>query len=159
MSSEREHLPSPELFKCQLAPYLAGLQALMLPGCINFQSQIFALCFEVLCFRIPEFFPKMSASPQTSLLGRSARSPERLVQPCLKPGVDLVCPALCCGAALLLSSSARQGFPGLSQPYCPCRASLCRDRGHSLFCRCSRLSKFILNAVFESCLTSSLCFQ
>lgn len=58
---------APELFRCQLVTYLDGLQALMLPGCINFQSQVFALCFEVLSFRIPELFPKMSAPPQTDL--------------------------------------------------------------------------------------------
>lgn len=110
-SSEREHLPAPELFKCQLAPYLAGLQALMLPGCINFQSQVFTLCFEILSFRIPELLPKMSAPPQTSLLGRSARSAESLVQPCPEPGGNLDCPALGCAAALLLSSS------GLSWPF------------------------------------------
>lgn len=61
--------------------YLAGLQALVLPGCINFQSQVSALCFEVLSFRIPELFPKMPAPPQPSVAGRSARSAGRFVQP------------------------------------------------------------------------------
>lgn len=141
-----------ELFKCQLAPYLAGLQALVLPGYINSWSQIFALCFEVLPFRIPERFPKCQPRPrQTYLLGRSARSPERVVEPCRKPGVDFVCPAL--WAVLLMPSSVR-AFLDLLRV-----VSFCTHRGHSLFCRCSRLSIFILNTVFGSCLTSSLHFQ
>lgn len=54
----------------------------------------------VLRFYPSEFlnaFQKCQPRPrQTYLLGRSARSPERVVEPCRKPGVDFVCPALCC---------------------------------------------------------------
>lgn len=45
-------------------------------------------------------FQKCQPHPrQTCLLGRSAHSPGRLVQPCCNPGVDSVCCALCSGGA------------------------------------------------------------
>lgn len=135
---------APEPFERQLAPYLAALQALVLPGHVHSQRQGFALCLEVLPFRIPELFPKMPAPP------RPARSPGQgcpfsrsLVQPCGSPGWVLF--------ALLIPSSARKAFPGLSL----LSLSFCTDTGHSLFCRHSKCSELIRNAAFESCLSSS----